>query len=503
MRLKRSAYNLFVGIFSQIIILGLGLVIPRLFLVNFGSETNGLISSVNDIFVYIALLEAGVGAATVQALYKPVFDDDKNRINEILSATAVYYRRTGIIYFAVLILFSLVYPFVAQSSIDYMTIALVVFFTGIGNVINFFFQGKYKQLLLAEGKAYITTGISSISAILANVAKIVLLLLGFDVVAVQFVFFVLSLLQMIVFEVYIKTKYKWLNVKAKPDFKALSQNNSVLVHQISGLVFKNTDVILLSVVYGLATASVYVMYNIIFNVLEGFVNTINDSFSAALGQEYNSNKDGYKKLYNYYELGYLMLAFILCSVVYVILIPFIKLYTSGVNDISYIVDYLPIAFVAMKFLNWGRMPSAFTITFAGKFKETRFKAIMEVVINLSVSIILIKPLGICGVVIGSAAAYLYSAVYSIWYANKYLVDLNYKRSILRWILFVVAFAVFAFVSSFITVAIDGYLKLFLLAAVTGVVAVVYYGAICFVFNRKDCVNLVKTAVSFVKAKIGK
>ena len=35
-------------------------------------------------------------------------------------------------------------------------------------------------------------------------------------------------------------------MNVKPDFEAISQKNSVLVHQLSGMVFNNTDILLLS-----------------------------------------------------------------------------------------------------------------------------------------------------------------------------------------------------------------------------------------------------------------
>ncbi len=498
MRFRRSAYNLIVGVLCQLVILALGLVIPRLFLVNFGSETNGLITSINDIFVYIALLEAGIGAATVQALYKPIVNGDKNKINEILSATSFYYKRTGVIYFIVLLLFAFVYPLMLDTSIDYKTVVLVIFFTGIGNVINFFFQGKYKQLLLAEGKAYIITIISSAANIIASVSKIVLILSGFDIVAVQTVYFVLSMFQMAFFEAYIRRNYKWLNLKATPDYGAISQKNAVLVHQISGIVFKNTDVVILSLVYDLKMASVYIMYNLIFNVMENFITTINDSVVAALGQEYNRDKNSYAKLYDFYELGYFAMCFIICTVVYAIIIPFMRLYTAGVTDINYFIDYLPLAFVIMKFLNWCRTPSAYTINFAGKFIETRKKALTEAVINIAVSLVLVKPLGIFGVVAGSAAAFLYSAVYSIWYVNAKLIDLNYKKTVFRWVVFIAAFFAFSFVLSHISVEISGYFTLVLFAAAVGVAAVIYYAAVCMIFSRKTCVNSVKAALQILK-----
>lgn len=69
---KKIKYNLFWGIASELLTIVLGIIVPRLILTSYGSEVNGLLGSVTQIYSYIALLEAGIGTATVQALYKTV-----------------------------------------------------------------------------------------------------------------------------------------------------------------------------------------------------------------------------------------------------------------------------------------------------------------------------------------------------------------------------------------------------------------------------------------------
>ena len=67
--MNRSIKNIVFGVLGQVITIVIGIVLPRMFIISYGSEVNGMLSSVNNIFTYIALLEAGIGTATVQALY--------------------------------------------------------------------------------------------------------------------------------------------------------------------------------------------------------------------------------------------------------------------------------------------------------------------------------------------------------------------------------------------------------------------------------------------------
>lgn len=120
---KRSLKIFIYGVISQVVTLVLGIVIPKLLIVGYGSEVNGLLSSVRQIFVYVALLEAGIGTAALQALYEPVAKEDRKRTSEIMAATDRYYRRTGILYGLSILIISFVYPLVVKSGLSFPIVA--------------------------------------------------------------------------------------------------------------------------------------------------------------------------------------------------------------------------------------------------------------------------------------------------------------------------------------------------------------------------------------------
>ena len=99
--MKKSINNVVYGVLGQVITIAIGLILPRLRIVSFGSEINGMLSSVQQIYSYLALLEAGVGTATLQALYGPIAKNEKSTVNEILAATHKFYKKTGSIIFSV------------------------------------------------------------------------------------------------------------------------------------------------------------------------------------------------------------------------------------------------------------------------------------------------------------------------------------------------------------------------------------------------------------------
>ena len=100
MRAKRSFFNAFSGLFSQFVSVALGVIIPRLVLVQLGSEANGLLSATQQALVYLDLLESGIGTAALQALYKPAAEQDRAAVSGIFNAIRREYAKVGIAYAA-------------------------------------------------------------------------------------------------------------------------------------------------------------------------------------------------------------------------------------------------------------------------------------------------------------------------------------------------------------------------------------------------------------------
>ncbi|MBR1676858.1 MAG: polysaccharide biosynthesis C-terminal domain-containing protein [Clostridia bacterium] len=482
---KKISLNFILGILSEVLTIVLGVLIPRFMLTGYGSEVNGLITSVTQIYGYIGLVEAGIGMAALQGLYKTVGNKDRQATNEILSATNIYYHRTGYIYMAVIGVFAVVYPLVIKTDIPVITIILVILFNGAGSVINFFFQGKYFILFQAEGKNYIGISLNMATNVFKNIAKIILIHQGFDIVFVQAIAMVVSLLQMFYVTYHIKKYYKWIDLKAKPNYSALSQSKNVLVHQVSGLVFNNTDTILLTFFCGLKVVSVYSIYTMLFAMISTAISTITQSVVFKLGQTYNTSKEQFIKLFDAYEVYRTAIVFSLYSVANFFILPFIKLYTAGVSDINYIDDILPLLFISTYLLSSGRNSSSYVIQFAGHFKQTQWRSILESVINVVVSVIAVHFWGIYGVLIGTIAALLYRTNDMIIYANKKILKRNPWYSYRRWLINVAIFIVILFINRFLTPDLSSYLKIILWCIPYLAVTLILYFSIVSIVEKQS------------------
>lgn len=448
---NRIKYNLLSGILYQVVLISLSFLLPRLYLENFGSEVNGVLSTIKQIFIYMFLLESGVGLAATQSLYKPVAEKNHDKISSVISATHSYYIKVGILYAVIVLLIALVYEYIIPTAIEPGVVFGIVIFTALPQLFSYFVQAKYRILLEVDGRKYVITNSETILQLISNVAKILVILFTNNLLMMQLSYCILSLLQLFYIYFYAKQRYKWLNVNTKPDYEAISQSKSVLIHQLSGMVFNNTDVLLLSFLCDFRVVSVYTIYNIFFSQIQVFITSIISGFSFALGQMFHVDREKFMKVYNVYETLYIMATFIIYTLMAVFLLPLIQIYTKGVNDANYTNSLLLILFVIMNLLSNGKLPSNYVLEYSGKFEETRSHAIIEMIINITVSIVSILKWGICGAILGTIVALLYRGTMMIYYSNKKVLMRGmfntYKLWLINGAVFVLVMAIF-YVDSF-------------------------------------------------------
>lgn len=485
---RKSAANLATGVAYQAINTVMGLVLPYLFITGFGSETNGLLSSVTQLFVYVELLEAGVGAAAMQAMYRPLANRDRDGVNGILAAASRRYLRTGALYLLAVAALALVYPLAVSTSLPRRTVAAVVFLQGCGGAVNYLVSGKYSVLLRAEGKLYILNSLSLVSSVLRNAGKIAAIAMGYGVVTVQAVHLAVTLLYSLAIVVYMKWKYQWASPWGRPDFQAIAQSGSALVHQLAWLVFNHTDIILLTFAAGdLALVSVYSLYLLVFEAIQNLLDVVGKSLQYKMGYHAQASADELRRYYRRYESCFLALSFALILITYLLVRGFIGLYTAGVTDADYLAPGLPELFAGMKLLSLIRQMERQAVEAAGHFRRTRNFSLVEMGLNLGVSLVLVFSWNIYGVLAGSIAALVYGVTVYTRYTNRVILASDCRRSCAWIAVFLVTFVALAAVgNALLPVEYESYQQLVLTAVpVSAAVCAVFGGELYLASRTRD------------------
>lgn len=425
MKKKKTFKNIIFGFVTQIIIIALGLFIPRLVMLNYGSDTNGFTATVQQIFTYMALLEAGIGQSTLNSLYEPVAKNDRQSISERMSASRAYYRKITRWYALLVVVMSFALPFVLHTNIDKVVAGSVVLFEGASAVICFYYFACWKQLLSADGRYYIVQIITMINSVLGYAIKIVLVYLRVNIGIIQFGFFVLSLIQLLIYKLYTQKRYAWVDFSAKPDPIALKDRKAFMVSQIASTIFSSTDMIVISIIGSTALASVYSIYGLVFNNLVKILNAIYFGTVFLLGQMWQKDKEEYVYLHDAFDVGSHWIITSTMAVAYIMTIPFVSLYTKGVEDIQYIYKSLPLLFCLVQIFSWNRYVSGNLTAISGYAKTVSKISAIEAFLNLSLSIILGIKFGIVGVLFATMIALPIKIIYCTYLSNVVIL----KRSI--------------------------------------------------------------------------
>lgn len=507
-RSKKSIWNLSTALVYKVLVIAVGLILPKLFLQNYGMEIHGLQSSVKQFFVYIALLEAGVGTATLQSLYKPVVQDDRNRINAYLSAASRYYNRIGVVYFVALLVLSAVYALaVPVDGMALVSVMLYVLISGAVTGLEFFYVSKVRLLIKATGEQYLLNGITTLTFLVSSVFKIYLIYRSVSIVLVECVFLLIHLLFFLVYWLVIKRKYPWLSLRAEPDYTGMEQKGSVLVHRITSVIFLNIDVVLLTLLCDLKTVSIYAMYKMVVNMVSSILAEITGSFHFLLGQQFNGeeepSKPRYCRMVDTLHVYYSAVAFAFYTVTYVLILPFLRIYTSGLAY-DFIYPILPVFYIVMEFLMVGREMMLRTIDVAGHFRKTQGRTIIEAVLNLVFSILFVVigyhhygPVGgICGVLGGTIIALLYRTLDINYYVNRKIFQRSAFKTNGVMLINAAVFGVVAWVFRYIPITINNYGEFILHGCWMTVAIMLLFLAVQSLLNREECAYL----LGYLKSK---
>lgn len=418
--------NIISAIILQIITMISGLILPRLIINSFGSEVNGIVSSITQFLSFISLLEGGLGAVVLAELYKPIEEKNEEKIKEILNECQNFFSKLSLAFIVYSLILSIIFPFINETSFSFGYISSLVIILSIATLIKYLFSITYKLYLQANQQVYIVNIVSSIIIVLNLIFAFLIIKIYPQIHILKIIADILFLLQPIVFKAFIEKKY-YTNIKLT------KSNNDVLTNRWSGFaqnfahfINMNTDIAVITIAVGLKEVSVYTIYMLAVNALRTFISLVSNSYQSAFGKYYAENKmDILKDKFVKFEKINWAISLIVYGSCLLLINLFVNIYTKGINDVNY---YQPVFAAIIIFANMIYCicePKRYLILSAGKFKEINMAYIIEAIINIVISIMLSIKLGLVGVAIGTLIAVLYKFIYFTKYLNKNIIKIKY------------------------------------------------------------------------------
>lgn len=469
-RTRKFAKNVMVSALTQVLALIGGFLLPKIMLKYFGSEINGLVTSITQVMTYLALLEAGLSGASTFALYKPLAQEDTTEINRVVNATKQAYYKVGYVLLSFSVFASLAYAFLIKTSLlSRLEVTALFLIIALNTVVDFFALAKYRSLLAADQKYYVISLSTTIQTVV-NVAIIwVLASAGLGIVWVRLIALCSLLTRSLILVIYCKKHYRYLDRHVEGDPALLNKRWDALFLQILGTVHRGAPILIATVMLTLNDVSIYSIYNMVFSglatVLSIFTTGLQSSFGDILARE---EYDTFKASYEQFETMYYLITTIMYSVAFVTIMPFIRVYTANA-DIDYIFPVLGVMFSINEYLFCIKNPQGMTVIAAGLYRETRWQTLTQAAICIIVGSVMCHFFGLYGILIGRICSNVYRDIDLLFFIPRQYRNLRVLTTVKKLLVNFSCFTASAILGSLIpTSFVDSYLTWIAYACLVGI-----------------------------------
>ncbi len=288
MRTRNAMKNISISIFSQIIIILLGFISRRIFVDNLGSEYLGVNGLLTNVLSMMVLIEGGIGISITYNLYKPLAENNQEKITSLVQ---LYKKVYTILAFIVLAISIVLYPFMCKlmdSAHSVTNINLVYFIFVAKNMVSYLTAYKW-ALINADQKGYVLARANLVFQILTTVAKMIILVLTSNYILYLLIELGIYTVQVLWNGAIVNKRYPYIKSKEKYEIDEDTKENinknvkAMFLHNIGGYCVYGTDNILISSFVNVATVGLYSNYSMIINQLSALVSPILSGIGASVG----------------------------------------------------------------------------------------------------------------------------------------------------------------------------------------------------------------------------
>lgn len=407
-RIQKAGKNIIFGYISNLVILLLNFIQRTVFIYVLGRTLSGVNGVYTDVLSVLSLTELGIGTALNYSLYKPVAEQNIEKIKSYMR----FYKKAYLTIAGVIATLGIaISPFLKYilknpGSLTVKELTLYYYLFLFNTVISYFVTYKY-SLVNAEQKNYIQTNITTLTKLATATVQIAVLLLFRN-----FLFYLLAqsaveLLQKIFVTAYLNRLYPYLldkdveKLTAEETEVVATKTKALICHKVGDVARLQTDKIIISSFVNVDTAAVVDNYVYIITYVGNFVNIIFDSVISGFGNVVaTESKERQYLLFKVYRFFACWLFGFGAVGFFHLLTPFI----GGVwlHDESWTLPRMTVTLLVMDFyLKGGRTVLLNFKIASGLFEQDRYLPLIQGAVNLVVSIALVQQIGVIGVYVGT------------------------------------------------------------------------------------------------------
>ena len=456
-RVKKSLLNARVNLLCYFVSLVVAFFTRKIFLDRLGTEFIGFTGTLQSLLGFLNLAELGVGSAIGYVLYKPIFDEDHDKINEIISVFGYLYRCIGWFILGAGIILSCFLPFIFPATSFSWGVIYLGFYSYLASSMLTYFANYKMTLLSADQRNYVVMGYYQFV-----VSTKMLTQMGLAYYVCSFpLFLIIELLfgciYSIILNIRIRQVYPWLDANVQQGRRLFTKYPEIwkyikqlFVHKIGSFVQSQLTPFLIYSYVAMPMVALYGNYTLITQKLQGLMCSILDSTNAGVGNLIAQGNSDY--IYqNFKEL--LSLRFFcsgfFCIVTYFLINPLIEVWLGAQYQLSSAIVFLIVLHLYLCMLRG--VTDQFLFGY-GLFYDV-WAPITEAVIFVITAMVGGRLFGLRGVLAGPIVSLL--IIVYIW-KPYFLFTKGFRRSVWKYWLLLAFHIAIGFMIGYLTYYIFSY-----------------------------------------------
>ncbi len=495
--------NAKVASIAQFINIILNFVSRTIFINMLGNEYLGINGLFTNILTVLSFAELGIGNAIIYSMYKPIAENDENKIKALMNFYKKAYFTIGVIVAIVGLCVIPFFDFIIKDVPDIKENIILIYILFLANTsLSYFFTYK-KSIISGHQKEYIINYYKLFFTIIQTIFQMLILLFTKNYILYLIIQIICTFLNNFAVskkadKMYDYIKYKNKNELDKKEKKEIFNNvKSLTLYKFGSVILNGTDNILISSMLGVTVVGIYSNYTLIINAILSIISQILNVFTASVG---NLNAIGTKKqkekvLYELFFISVLIYGF--CGgALFILLNPFIKIWLGE----EYLLSIGIVISIVLHFYINGIQFAPFTYrNTMGLFNKGKYSPIVAAIINIVLSIILGKYIGLMGILLATSISRLLTTTWVDPYLiYKYKIDGKVSDYFKKYILYTIIVIINIFICYILTSFIKdtGILAIILKAIIYTLASIIMY---LLFFHRtqefKDLVERIKNIIT--------
>lgn len=430
-RVYNSLRNVKVNLIGQILNTIFRFACRTVFIYVLGEEFLGISSLYTNILTLLSISELGIANAIVFSMYRPLAKGDTDKICSIMRFYRNAYRIIGLVILGVGLCLTPFLPVLMNDTTDKVNIYFYYLLYLAQTVVTYFFFAYKQSLLLADQKKYKVDSVVYGMQVMLCIVQIVVLVTTRSFLIYTILAIGCGILTNLIISIVVDRDYAYLKEQPKKLPKVEKKNifmqvRAMFLYKICNTVGVATDNLIISSHISVLMVGLYSNYLLIIAAIETILSSVLHAFTGSLGNLYATEDDKKNeqvfRCLNLVNLWYITFASVCCLVLFQ---PFITLWIGE----KYLFAPIVVFIIVMNFAT-NHMQGVVQIykDTTGLFVRGKYRPVATVILNLGLSLVLVRVIGIAGVFLGSIVSRMCTTwVYDGWLIHRHAFHIGPKR----------------------------------------------------------------------------